>query len=125
MKHAVACLLILTLVIPASARERTLLEQAKKIAPGTMVAVRLKDGQLLTGYLRDVGRDRLMLGVTTSAGWSERDLSFQEIQNIAIVKQPSRVKRYVSDVIDDVLAATFVIWFPLYLIFCHHCFESI
>jgi len=87
MKSTVTCLLIVSLVVPASARERTPLDQAKKIALGSRVVVTLKDKQIRAGYLSEIAQDRLTLEPLVPGSWSGRELLFQDVRKIAPVKE--------------------------------------
>jgi hypothetical protein len=122
MKHALSCLLILTLVIPAEARERTPPEQAKKVKPGTWVVVTLQDNTTFISRLRQVMQDRLTLEQPDSRGWSSRDLSFQDVRKITVVKGNSTVEKVIDEVVMIPAACIFFSWYILSCgVFRHNC----
>jgi hypothetical protein len=92
MKSTITCLLILSFVIPASARERTPEEQAKKIRRGSRVVVTLKDKQTLKGRLGELRQDRFMLEPDVPGTSSNRELLFQDIRKIGRVKEKLTLK---------------------------------
>ena len=79
MKPTVAFLLILTLVIPASARERTPLEQARNIAQGSKVQVELKTGQIVRGRLGEVTETQFTLEPLNPDTGPNTELLFQDV----------------------------------------------
>jgi hypothetical protein len=83
MKSTLAYLLILLLVVPASARQRTPQEQAKRIAPCSRVVVELKSGRSYFGQLGEVTDTKLTLEP------QPRELTFQDISRIRSV-EPGR-----------------------------------
>ena len=87
MKHAVTCLLILALVIPAEARERTPLEQARRIDRGSKVVVKMNDKQILRGRLGEVSQDHFTLEPLVPGSWSNREVLFQDVRKIGSVKE--------------------------------------
>jgi len=111
MKPAIASLLILTLVIPASGRERTPLEQAQKIAPGSRVRVTLKNKETLVAILLDVKQDTITLRAWRQGDWPDRELPFQAIQKITPSKDHSSAK-------EALLLPAAVIALPLWLVYC-------
>lgn len=122
MKYGLACLLILTLVFPAEARERTPLEQARKAKPGTWVVVTLQDNTTFISRLRQVAQDRLTLEQPDSRGWSSRELSLQAVRKIAVVKRSSTVEKVIDEVVMIPAAAIFFPWYMLSCgIFRHNC----
>jgi hypothetical protein len=122
MKSTVACLLILALVIPAEARERTPLEQAQKITPGSMVIVTLQDKKTLRGRLKQVAQDRFTLEQPASGAWSSREMLFQDVRKIAEVKENSTVERVLDDVFMIPVAVIFYAGYTLYcVVFRRNC----
>ena len=122
MKYALACLLILTLVIPAEGRERTPLEQARKVKPGTWVVVTLQDNTTFISRLRHVAQDRLTLEQPDSRGWSSRELSFQDVRKITAVKGNSTVEKVIDEAVMIPAAAIFFPWYMLSCgVFRHRC----
>jgi len=117
MKYALACLLILTLVVPGEARERTPLEQAKKIAPGSRVVITLKNKQIVAGRLGERTEDAFTLQPFV-AGELDRVVLFQDVHKITRIKERSAA----SNVMGDILL---VIELPLLLLYCgifnHNC----
>lgn len=89
MKPTIACLLILTLVIPASAREQTPLQQAQKIAPGSRVVVTLKDKRTVSGSIGDVNENRLVLRASKPGDWSG-ELLFRDVSKVRLVQSKLR-----------------------------------
>src|SRR5205814_7327328 len=87
MKSTVTCLLILTRVGPGEARERTPLEQVKKIKPGTWVVVTLQDNTTLKGRLGQVAQDRFILEPLVPGSWPSRELLFQDVRKIGSKKK--------------------------------------
>ena len=110
MKHATACLLILTLVIPAEAREQTPLEETKKIPLGSGVVVTLKDKQVFTGRLGELTQDGFTLWPSVAGGVS-RELLFQDVRNIARVKERSAAHKVAVNIL-------LVVSLPLLLLDC-------
>jgi hypothetical protein len=110
MKSTVTCLLIVSLVVPASARERTPLEQAKKIALGSRVVVTLKDKQIRAGYLSEIAQDRLTLGVSFQGDWSG-ELLFQDVESVRQYKARWTIK-------EILLIPVFLVWGFGYLLCC-------
>jgi preprotein translocase subunit YajC len=86
MKSTIACLLILTLVIPAEARERTPQEQAKKIAIGSKVVAEMKKGGGFEGRLGTVTETQFTLEPLTSGKGSRREILFQDVSKIRSVE---------------------------------------
>jgi len=117
MKHAVACLLILTLVIPAEARERTPMEQAKKMPVGSEVVVTLKDKQAFAGRLGEMSENSLTLRPFVP-GEEDRLVLFQDVQKITQRKEPSAVQKVGEGIL-------LVISLPVLLLYCgvfnHDC----
>jgi len=114
MKYALACLLILTLVVPGEARERTPLEQAKKINLGSMVVVTLQDKTTLKGRLKQVAQDRLTLEQPAPRAWSDRELLLQDVRKVAVVKEYSTG----GNVERVFLIPVAVIFFTFYGLYC-------
>jgi len=121
MKYGLACLLILTLVFPAEARERTPLEQAKKIKLGSRVVVYLKNNQIAEGRLGEPTGDRFTLQPFV-AGDLDRVVLFQDVQKITRIKEHSAAINVANNVIGYILL---VIELPLFLLYCaisnHDC----
>ena len=82
MKSIVAFLLILTLVIPASARERTPLEQAKRIAVGSRIQVETKNRRVESGHLLEVTQTGLAIEPYSPGKGSRKEFLFQDILQI-------------------------------------------
>ena len=121
MKHAVACLLILTLVVPTEAREQTPLEQARKVKLGAWVIVTFKDNTTLSGRLKQVAQDHLTIEQPGRV-WSSRELLLQDVRKVAVVKESPIVARILDEALMIPAAAIF---FPYYLLSCgvlrHNC----
>ena len=117
--------LALLLITSAEARERTPPEQAKKITRGSRIVVRLKDGEFLRGRLGEVGQDRFTLEPLVAGYGPDRELRFQNIQNIQKItssKLPSSVKQ-------ALLLPMVVVAIPLFFLYCavlnHNCLGQI
>jgi hypothetical protein len=113
-----ACLLILALVVPAFARERTPLEQAEKIKPGSMVVVTLQDKTTLRGRLKQVAQDRFTVEQAASGTWSNRELLFQDVRKVAVVKEYSTREKVENLLEEVVLIPAAVIYFTGYGLYC-------
>jgi hypothetical protein len=117
MKPRLACLLILALVMPAYARERTPLEQARKIPVGSEVVVTLRDKQAFSGLLGELSENSLTLRPFVP-GQADRLVHFQDVKKITQRKEPSAVQK-VGEVI------LLVISLPVLLLYCgvfnHDC----
>ena len=74
-------LVLISTLIPLSARERTLQEQVKKIHHGSKVEVQLKNRNTVFGRLVEVTDSNLTLELATPSG-SRRDLLFQDVSSI-------------------------------------------
>jgi hypothetical protein len=111
MKPTLACLLILALVIPASARDRTPLEQAQKITPGSRVKVTLKSRETIMAILLDVKQDTVTVRAWRQGDWPDRELPFQAIQKITPSKDHSSAK-------EALLLPVAVVALPLWLVYC-------
>ena len=112
-----AWLLVLILIVPAEARERTPMEQAKKIPLGSEVVVSLKDKQVFSGRLGEVGQDGFTL--QPFAAGEDRVVLFQDVKKITERKERSAAHQ----VRDDILL---VLLLPVILVYCgffnHECF---
>jgi len=100
MKHAVACLLILTLVIPAEARQRTPQEQVTKIPLGSLVLVQMKDGQVVKGRLREATSTQFTLEPTTPQNAPRQTFLFDDVRSIELPK----TQRYPSSPLEFLAA---------------------
>lgn len=110
-----ACLLILTLVVPGFARERTPLEQVRKITRGSRVVVTLKDKQTLKGRLGELRQDRFMLEPDVSGTLSNRELLFQEVREIRRVREHS-IMDYIFE--HDFMIPIALAILPFVLLYC-------
>jgi NADH:ubiquinone oxidoreductase subunit D len=79
-------LVLISTLIPVSARERTLQEQAKKIRHGSKVMVQLKSRNTVVGRLVEVTDSNLILELATPGG-ARRDLLFQDVSSIRHIKE--------------------------------------
>src|SRR5271163_1072555 len=79
-------LVLISLLIPLSARERTLQEQAKKIHHGSKVMVQLKNRNTVFGRLVGVTDSNLTLELAAPSG-SRRDLLFQDVSSIRHIRE--------------------------------------
>jgi hypothetical protein len=110
MKSTVTCLLILELVIPAEARERTPLEQAQRIPVGSEVVVTLKDKQVFTGRLGELSENSLTLRPFVQ-GEADRLVLFQDVKKITQRKEPSVVQKVGQGIL-------LAIGVPVLLLYC-------
>jgi hypothetical protein len=127
MKPSIACFLILSLVISASAREQTPLQQAQKIAPGSKVVVKLKDKRTLKGRLGEVTQDRFALEPLAPGSSSGVVVFFQDVRKIDRAKVlPEPVKKVLMVPVAVVLTPP---WFVYIAISCtlfnHGCLSPI
>jgi small nuclear ribonucleoprotein (snRNP)-like protein len=82
-------LVLTSILVPVSAQERTLQEQAKKIRHGSKVMVQLKNRNTVFGRLVGVTDSNLTLELATPNG-SRRDLLFQDVSSIRHVREMPR-----------------------------------
>jgi hypothetical protein len=95
MKPTITFVLILALVVPASARGLTPLEQARKMAPRSSIIVKLKNKQTLVGTLGEVGEDRFVLEplLYGYGDWTPgKSLMFEEVTKIGPYKPRWSIK---------------------------------
>jgi hypothetical protein len=84
MKSTITLVLILALVVPASARERTPLEQAKKISRGSAVRVDMKNQHAVAGRLGEVTKTQFTLEPMTTG--SRQEILFQDVLMIRSIE---------------------------------------
>jgi small nuclear ribonucleoprotein (snRNP)-like protein len=82
-------LVLISTLIPVSAQERTLQEQAQKIHHGSKVMVQLKNRNTVFGRLVGVTDSNLTLELATPNG-SRRDLLFQDVSSIRHIREMPR-----------------------------------
>ena len=80
-------LVLISTLIPVSARELTLQEQAKKIRHGSKVMVQLKSQNTVVGRVVEVTDSNLILA---TPGGGRRDLLFQDVSSIRHIKEMPR-----------------------------------
>jgi hypothetical protein len=110
MKTILACLLILTFVVPASARERTPLEQARKIAPGSKVVVTLKNKVTLNGRLGQVTQDGFTLEPLIRES-PHAEFLFRDVRKISPAKDIWPIKDILLTPVYLVMALGDLLWF--------------
>ena len=77
---------------PAS-RKPTVKEQASNILAGSLVIVRLKNGDEIRGQLRSVSDEGVVLKLTKKKQMEERKIEFSKAKSISVAKQHSRAYR--------------------------------
>jgi hypothetical protein len=92
-----AALVLISTLVPAFARERTLQEQAKKIHHGSNVMVQLKNRNTVFGRLIGVTDSNLTLELASPSGL-RRDLLFQDVSSIRQIRQMPKVVEAVATV---------------------------
>jgi len=115
MKRFLAWLLLLTLITSAEARERTLPERARRIARGSKVVVTLKDKQFLRGRLGGVAQDRFTLEPVVAGDWPDRELLFQDVQDVLKIREHSIVDYTFGHVFMIPVA---LVMLPFVLLYC-------
>jgi hypothetical protein len=93
MKHAVACLLILTLVIPAGASERTPRDQARTTPIGSRVTVTLKTRKIVRGRLREMTDTSFTLDQVIAGSGPGIEMLFQDVSKIRSPKKKATFLR--------------------------------
>jgi hypothetical protein len=86
MKSTITCLLILALVVPAWARQRTPQEQARKIAFGSRVVIEMKNRHAVEGRLGEITETQFILEPLTSGAGSSKEVLFQDVSNIRSIE---------------------------------------
>jgi hypothetical protein len=109
--------LVLLLVVSAEARERTPLEQARKIDPGSRVAVKLKDKQTLRGRLGKLTEDRVTLERQLSGDWSGEVL-LQDVEKIDQDKARWTLGDVLLVPVDVVLVPLFLLYSTIFKLAC-------
>ena len=80
--------LALLLITSAEARERTPLDQAKRIPSGSKVTVVLKDQKVVRGRLGQVTETQFTLEPVKAGGGPRTDISFQDVSKFRSRKSP-------------------------------------
>jgi hypothetical protein len=96
MKSPIACLLILALVVPASARDQTPLEQARGIAFGSKIQVELKTRQIVRGRLGQMTDTSFTLDPAKVGGGPGIEMLFQDVSEIRSVESKKKQKLMTS-----------------------------
>jgi hypothetical protein len=86
MKPTIACLLILTLVIPAEARERTPEDQARTIPIGSRVTVTLKTRKIVRGRLGEMTETSFTLDPMKAGSGPGLEMLFQDISKLRSIE---------------------------------------
>jgi hypothetical protein len=109
--------LTLLVITSAEGRERTPLEQARKIPEGSEVVVTLKDKQSFAGRLGELSENSLTLWPFVP-GEADRLVQFQDVKKITQRKEASAAQRVSQDIL-------LVILLPVLLLYCgifnHEC----
>ena len=93
MKPTVACLLILTLVIPAGASERTPEDQARTIPIGSRVTVTLKNRKIVWGRLGEMTDTSFILDPVIAGSGPGIEMLFQDVSKIRSSKKKATLLR--------------------------------
>ena len=108
--------LTLLVITSAEGRERTPLEQARKIPEGSEVVVTLKDKQAFAGRLGELSENSLTLRPFVQG--EDRLVLFQDVKKITQRKEASAAQRVSQDIL-------LVILLPVLLLYCgifnHEC----
>jgi hypothetical protein len=91
-------LVLISILMPVFARERTLQEQAKKIHHGSNVMVQMKNRNTVFGRLVGVTDSNLTLEIATTGGLRIRDLLFQDVSSIRQIRDMPKLVRAIATV---------------------------
>lgn len=101
--------LTLLVITSAEGRERTPLEQARKIPEGSEVVVTLKDKQSFAGRLGELSENSLTLRPFVQG--EDRLVLFQDVKKITQRKEPSVIQKVGQGIL-------LVIAVPVLLLYC-------